>query len=228
MKPSDMDDPAPTPPRISPSTSPDDRTHPPTMPPPPQQPSQILLHLNPPRQPASSPNIRLEVASDPKNLASLKHLNSLLLPVNYRENFYKDILTNPTDAALSRVAFWDSGISIVGGIRARWDAPETPPEDAAKRGGTIYLMTICVLSPFRRLGVALALLEDLLQTAEAWGVDEVFAHVWQENEDALEWYRKRGFTVDEGIVEGYYRKLRPDGARVVRLRICTTTTTTVA
>ena len=115
--------------------------------------------------------------------------------------------------------FWDGGISIVGGIRARWDAPEIPPDDATKRGGKIYLMTICVLSPFRRLGVASALLEDVLQTAEAWGVDEVFAHVWQENEDALGWYRKRGFMVDEGIVEGYYRKLRPNGARVVRLRI---------
>jgi len=189
------------------------------MSPPPQP--QILQHLNPPRQPANSPNIRLAVASEPKNLAALKRINSIL-PVNYRENFYGDILSNPTDAALSRVAFWNGG-GIVGGIRARWDAPETPPDDAARRGGKIYLMTICVLSPFRRLGVASALLEDVLHTAETWGVDEVFAHVWQENGDALEWYRKRGFTVDEGIVGGYYRKLRPDGARVVRLRISATT-----
>ena len=33
------------------------------------------------------------------------------------------------------------------------------------------------------------------------------------------WYRQRGFEVEEGIVEGYYRKLRPSGARVVRRRV---------
>jgi ribosomal protein S18 acetylase RimI-like enzyme len=177
--------------------------------------------------PAPPPQLRLAPASDPKNLASLKRLNSLLLPINYRENFYKDIQTNPTDAALSRVAFWDGGISIVGGIRGRWElsdgtVPKEPVQDNAatgERGGKIYLMTICVLSPFRGVGVAAALLADLVETAKRWGVEEVYAHVWQENLDALEWYQKRGFSVDDGVVEGYYRKLRPSGAKIVRLRI---------
>ena len=30
---------------------------------------------------------------------------------------------------------------------------------------------------------------------------------------------KRGFEVEKGVVEGYYRKLRPAGARVVRRRL---------
>lgn len=30
---------------------------------------------------------------------------------------------------------------------------------------------------------------------------------------------KRGFEVEKGVVEGYYRKLRPAGARVVRRRV---------
>jgi len=47
-------------------------------------------------------------------------------------------------------------------------------------------------------------------------VVEVYAHVWEANGDALEWYAKRGFQVEQGIVQGYYRKLRPSGARVVR------------
>jgi ribosomal protein S18 acetylase RimI-like enzyme len=179
--------------------------------------------------PAPPTQLRLAPASDPKNLASLKRLNSLLLPINYRENFYKDIQTNPTDAALSRVAFWDGGISIVGGIRGRWElADGTVPKEsvendaataAGERGGKIYLMTICVLSPFRGVGVAAALLADLVETAKRWGVEEVYAHVWQENLDALEWYKKRGFSVDDGVVEGYYRKLRPNGAKIVRLQI---------
>jgi GNAT superfamily N-acetyltransferase len=177
--------------------------------------------------------LSLAPASDVKNLASLKRLNSLLLPINYRESFYKDILTNPIDAALSRVAFWDGGISIIGGIRGKWDPPSpsssaTPAsgivspsclDDGSKRSGKIYLMTICVLSPFRRLGVASALLADIVGTAKQWGVEEIYAHVWVENHEAQEWYERRGFTIDEGVVEGYYRKLRPSGAKVVRLRI---------
>ena len=43
--------------------------------------------------------------------------------------------------------------------------------------------------------------------------------MWEANTDALEWYEKRGFEVEKGVVEGYYRKLRPTGARVVRRRL---------
>ena len=184
--------------------------------------------------PTPPPKLQLAPAADAKNVASLRRLNALLLPINYREDFYRDILTNPIDSALSRVAFWDGGISVIGGIRGRWDPPSLPADggctaDGASppslvdrphvRGGKIYLMTLCVLSPFRRLGVATALLEDVVETARKWGVEEVYAHVWVENRAALEWYEKRGFTIDEDVIERYYRKLQPDGARVVRLRI---------
>lgn len=47
-------------------------------------------------------------------------------------------------------------------------------------------------------------------------IKEVWAHVWEASEEALEWYVKRGFSVEEGVV-GYYRRLRPGGARVVRM-----------
>lgn len=50
-------------------------------------------------------------------------------------------------------------------------------------------------------------------------VKEIYAHVWESNEEALEWYVKRGFEVEEKVVDGYYRKLRPSGARIVRRRI---------
>ena len=47
----------------------------------------------------------------------------------------------------------------------------------------------------------------------------MYAHVWEANTDALEWYGKRRFEIEKGVVEGYYRKLRPTGARVVRRRL---------
>ena len=48
---------------------------------------------------------------------------------------------------------------------------------------------------------------------------EVYAHVWEANGEALEWYVGRGFLVEGAVVEGYYRKLRPSGGRVVRRRV---------
>lgn len=82
----------------------------------------------------------------------------------------------------------------------------------------MYIMTLCTLSPFRNLGVAGELLRHVVERARELGAREVYAHVWTENGDALEWYRRRGFESGE-TVGGYYRKLRPDGAVVVRLRV---------
>ena len=85
-------------------------------------------------------------------------------------------------------------------------------------------MTLGVLSPFRGVGVGGKLMEWLLNGGDGrgkgegeWEVVEVYAHVWEANEEALEWYRKRGF-VEENVVHGYYKKLRPNGAKVVRWR----------
>lgn len=39
------------------------------------------------------------------------------------------------------------------------------------------------------------------------------------NEEGLKWYVSRGFTVEQGVVESYYRKLKPSGARIVKLTL---------
>ena len=75
------------------------------------------------------------------------------------------------------------------------------------------------------MGIATALLDAIVSTAlihyppQNINVKEVYAHVWEANEEALEWYIRRGFDVAEEVVEGYYRKLKPSGARVVRRRV---------
>lgn len=43
--------------------------------------------------------------------------------------------------------------------------------------------------------------------------------MWEANEEALDWYGKRGFEVGGEVVQGYYRKLRPSGARVVSRKV---------
>lgn len=84
-----------------------------------------------------------------------------------------------------------------------------------------------MLAPYRGLGVGKALLEGLIEMVllkqqendETGVVGEVYAHVWEVNEEGVEWYVKRGFVVVGGVVESYYRRLRPQGARVVRRRV---------
>ncbi|KAK4145033.1 uncharacterized protein C8A04DRAFT_10959 [Dichotomopilus funicola] len=91
----------------------------------------------------------------------------------------------------------------------------------------IYIQSLTLLSPYRSLGLAAAALEHIIATAvllpaAGSNVDArtVYAHVWTENEEGLRWYESRGFT-REGAepVKGYYFKLRPDTAWVVRRHI---------
>jgi len=35
----------------------------------------------------------------------------------------------------------------------------------------------------------------------------------------LAWYERRGFAMEESVIEGYYRTLRPTGAKLVRRTI---------
>jgi hypothetical protein len=41
--------------------------------------------------------------------------------------------------------------------------------------------------------------------------------VHEANDEGLKWYIARGFQVEEEVVENYYRRLKPSGARIVKL-----------
>jgi hypothetical protein len=49
-----------------------------------------------------------------------------------------------------------------------------------------------------------------------YNIRSVTAHVHEANEEGLEWYMARGFKVDGHVAE-YYRRLKPTGAKIVRL-----------
>jgi ribosomal protein S18 acetylase RimI-like enzyme len=108
---------------------------------------------------------------------------------------------------------------LVGAIRCRLFAK--PPGNSASKarveGPMLYLSTLVLLSPYRGYGVAAHMLDMLIRSAvEDYGITSVGAHVWEANEEGLQWYRKRGFRVVSREV-GYYRRLNPQDA-VVMLR----------
>ena len=76
-----------------------------------------------------------------------------------------------------------------------------------------------MLAPFREYGLATQLLEEVIHTAATkYRASSVVAHVWEANEEGLEWYRKRGFQ-EVGREESYYRRLNPQGAVVVQKKV---------
>ena len=50
----------------------------------------------------------------------------------------------------------------------------------------------------------------------------IYVHVWERNLDALVWYVNRGFSKEEKV-EGYYRRLKPGGAWMMRRELDETT-----
>ncbi|EYE93158.1 GNAT family N-acetyltransferase [Aspergillus ruber CBS 135680] len=107
----------------------------------------------------------------------------------------------------------------------------------------LYIQTLHLLSPYRGNGVAASLLNALLyatppghssasRTGEGGGAGHqvsrlvkhyniryVTAHVHEANDEGLKWYMARGFQVEDGVIEKYYRRLNPSGARIVKLAL---------
>lgn len=136
---------------------------------------------------------------------------------------------------------------VIGGIRCRLDrlpqitaellrnSQSQDSESPASGPTNLYIQTLHLLSPYRGNGVAAALLNSLLfsetpkhedatsKPAQVSGlvrhynIRTVSAHVHEANEDALKWYIARGFQVEDAVVENYYRRLKPSGARIVKL-----------
>ncbi|KAF2850972.1 acyl-CoA N-acyltransferase [Plenodomus tracheiphilus IPT5] len=150
-----------------------------------------------------------------EHLPAYKQLNALTLPIPYPESFYKETMTEP-HLGVTLVALWHASPTwgsisssekpqLVGAIRCRI-LPDSQ----------LYISTIGILAPYRSHGIAMHLLQTIVKKAvDLHQVRCVTAHVWEANEEGLEWYKKRNFET-LGKEEGYYRKLRPHGAFLVK------------
>lgn len=127
---------------------------------------------------------------------------------------------------------------VIGAIRCRLEPlPATMTSPESRSGTNLYIQALHLLAPYRGNGIAAALLNSLLYDASKsvdmtkvslrkisplvkhYNIRTVSAHVHEMNDEALEWYVSRGFSVQPGTVEGYYRRLQPGGAKVVVLHL---------
>ncbi|KAJ4356285.1 uncharacterized protein N0V89_004316 [Didymosphaeria variabile] len=149
-------------------------------------------------------------------IPSFKRILNLTLPVSYPAVFFTESMEEPFHS-ITLMALWHAAPAdgtplasiekprLVGAIRCR-----------ILPSANLYISTISLLAPYRSHGVATHLLQRIVAKAvEVHGVRCVTAHVWEANEDGLEWYKKRGFEII-GKEDAYYHKLKPQGAFLVR------------
>jgi N-alpha-acetyltransferase 50 len=147
------------------------------------------------------------------HLEPLKRLTSSILPVRYPDKFYTAILLEPSAADFTRTVLHHG--KPIGWIRCRLEPSTTSSSDS--QTAQVYIQALCVLAPYREQGLATCLLREVLQPGllRRYKVGSIYAHVWESNEEALEWYRKRGFR-EVLMVGQYYKRLKPAGAWIMR------------
>ncbi|KAI9904256.1 hypothetical protein N3K66_000785 [Trichothecium roseum] len=169
----------------------------------------VTLAPLPPTLPRRA-NVRLVTKQD---TTALRRINALLLPVSYPDSFY-DFASDPVAGRFSRVITWaeregTEPAKVVGGVVCRLEPAATSAGSA-----TLYIRSLCLLSPYRGLGLINAAVDNIIAGAvRDAGVTTVTAHVWTENEEGLRWYDGRGFARSTARpIQGYYVKLRPGTA----------------
>ncbi|KAI9296357.1 hypothetical protein K502DRAFT_289651 [Neoconidiobolus thromboides FSU 785] len=154
---------------------------------------------------------RLEAINE-VNLSKLKLLNSILFPISYSPIFYKMVLLI---GDYSRLCFYKD--NCVGAICCRVDTSEL--DDTLEEGEcSIYLMTLGVLSPYRRLGLGGALLEYILEKTKDSQFKRIYLHVQINNDEAIQFYLKYGFKILERV-GNYYRNIEPTDAYILELQL---------
>lgn len=148
----------------------------------------------------------------PKNIEQLKMIYSVVFPVRYSEQFFKDVVNNANNG-LIKLAYHNA--VMVGGICCRLETAG----DVLK----VYIMTIAILAPYQRCGIGSELLAEVLQNItdvkkefhQYAKVKEVYLHVQEGRDDAVAFYKKHGFEEGE-TVQNYYKRADPPHAIILR------------
>ncbi|VEL25198.1 unnamed protein product [Protopolystoma xenopodis] len=128
---------------------------------------------------------------------------------------------------MCRLAYFND--IVVGAVCYRIDSISattgTDTGKAAKMEGTssgqkkLYIMTLGCLAPYRRLGIGSMLLRHVSKFCHKHGhLESIFLHVQVSNTDAVEFYKKFGFSIS-GEIKGYYRRITPQGAYILEKRL---------
>jgi len=154
------------------------------------------------------------------NIKQLAKINTAVFPIHYTEKFYKDGLESSIH--FQKLAYFND--IVVGGICVRFEDSSSPEvgksnqtikqEEVQKAAlKRIYIMTLGVLTPYRRYGIGRKLLDWVVDLAKnTVGCNGIFLHVQTNNFPAKEFYEKQGFTTRGDIHKNYYTRIEPADA----------------
>ncbi|KAH0789279.1 acetyltransferase, GNAT family protein [Histomonas meleagridis] len=142
---------------------------------------------------------------DKSSIGLLKIIHRELLPIHYSDDIYEIIKQN---LGVKGILAYYNDDTAVGEICYRKENV-----DGVKK---LYIMTIGVLPTYQRQGIATMLINKALEDAKE--ETEVYLHVLVDNEVAIKFYTKLGFT-KVTKVEGYYKSLQGSDAYLFRKEI---------
>ncbi|KAJ9049987.1 N-acetyltransferase 5 [Entomophthora muscae] len=147
------------------------------------------------------------------NVNQLRRLNSVLFPVHYSPQFYKDVIQA---GELAKLCYFND--VCVGAVCCRKDNPEKD-QTLEKGQASLYLMTLGVLAPYRRLGLGSMMIKHVLEQCKADdSLVKIYLHVQTSNEDALKFYANYGFEQKE-VVPSYYKNIQPADAILLERKL---------
>ena len=163
-----------------------------------------------------------------KNINQLQRLNSTIFPVKYSDQFYKEAIK--ARKGFVKLAYFNE--LLVGAVCCRKEPyveskasiskkqSQAPPQAPSENSrSSLYIMTLGVLAPYRERGIGTQLLNHVLDLVSSSpyckDVYDIYLHVQEGNEDALQFYQKYGFEVSEKI-EKYYMGISPPDCLIVQ------------
>ena len=136
------------------------------------------------------------------NVGQLRKLLNSTLPVNYHNDFYYRLTSYQR---YSKLAYFKD--ILIGAITCKDDHLKVGDIEEPQHGA--YIMTITVFDKYRRYGIASKLLQEAMkECCEDREVNYIFLDVQENNESALEFYKKHGFAVSH-LREDYYTNIEP-------------------
>merc|ERR1712178_185523 len=163
----------------------------------------------------------------PHNIKQFKMINQAVFPVQYVDAFYRD--AQKSEIHFSKLAYFND--LVVGGVCFRLEDASSPEigmvnktikADQIKQAPLkrAYIMTLGVLTPYRRYGVGKKMLGWVIEKAKSLkDVSGIYLHVQTNNDVAKSFYEKLGFIQEGGVFEGYYKKIDPPDAFMLKIDV---------
>lgn len=140
------------------------------------------------------------------NLMLVKLLNDKLFPVVYGENFYTEALDV---GEFAKIAYYQD--IAIGTFCCVSEPIGNGNINDSNHKKNIYVRTLGVLGPYRRLGVGRQMLNFIIKQCEKdKTIEKIYLHVQPINKEALQFYTSCGFKAVD-VIHGYYRQLPDEG-----------------